>query len=68
MSFVDDDEIPPLLPNAFTDIVLLGVVDGCDDLGLPIPEIQKLLLVIRRMDDLKRFVEETQQFVLPLNS
>ena len=37
MGFVDDDEIPLLLPDAFSDILLLGVVDGRDDLSFPLP-------------------------------
>ena len=28
VGFVDDDEVPPLLPYALADIILLGVVDG----------------------------------------
>ena len=67
VGFVDDDEIPALPPDPFPDVVLLGVVDRRDDLGLALPEIQKLLLVVRGVDDLERLAEEAQQLVLPLN-
>ena len=67
VGFVDDDEVPPFVPYALADIVLLRVVDGCDDLALPLPEVQELLLVVGRVDDLKRLVEEAQHLVLPLN-
>ena len=67
MGFVDDDEIPRLLPHPLANIVLFAVVDGCDYLPLPLPEVQKLLLVVRGVNDLERFVEEAQQFVLPLD-
>jgi len=65
--FVDDDEIPRLLPHSRADFVLFGVVDGCDDLPLPLPEVQKLLPVVRGVNDPERLVEEAQQFVLPLD-
>src|SRR5690606_24911814 len=34
VSLVDDDEVPALLPDPLSDVVLLGVVYGGDDLGL----------------------------------
>ena len=67
VSLVEDDEVPPLLPDPFPYVVLLGVVDGRDDLGFPLPKIQELMLVVRRVDDLERLVEKAEQLVLPLN-
>ena len=67
VGFIDDDEVPPLLPDPFPDVVLLGVVDGRDHLGLPLPKIQKLMLVVGGVDDLERLVEKAEQLVLPLN-
>ena len=55
--FVDDDEIPALLPDALADVVLLGVVQRCDDLRRTLPRVDELLLVNRREDDLERFAE-----------
>ena len=37
VGLVDDDEVPMLLPYPLPDVVLLRVVDGGDDLCLPLP-------------------------------
>ena len=60
VGFVDNDEVPPLLPDAFSDIILLGVVDGRDDLGFSLPQIKKLLLVVCRVNDLERLIERSE--------
>ena len=66
VGLVDDDQVPALLPDALPYFLLLCVVDRRDDLGLALPEIEKLLLVVRGVDDLERLAEEAQQLVLPL--
>ena len=38
--FVDDDQVPALLPDALADIVLFRVVQRGDDLRFPLPEIR----------------------------
>lgn len=67
MGLVDDDQVPARLPDALPHAVLLGVVDRGDDLGLALPEVEKLLLVVPGMDDLERLAEEPEKLVLPLN-
>ena len=56
-----------MLPDPFAHALLLGVVDGGNDLRLTLPQVQKLLLVVRGVDDLERFVEEAEQLILPLD-
>src|SRR5437879_1677745 len=64
---VDDDEVPPLLPDPFPDVLLLGVVDGGDDLGVPLPGVDELLLVDGRKHHRELFAEPTLELVLPLD-
>ena len=67
MGLIDDDQIPVLLPDALADFVLLGVVQRGDDLGAPLPGIDKLLLVNGGKDDVERLAEPALHFVLPLD-
>ena len=67
VGLVNDDEVPALLPDALADVVLLGVVNGGDDLVGPLPGIGELLLVHGREDDVERLAEPAQHFVLPLD-
>jgi len=67
VSLVDDHEVPSLLPDPLANVVLLGVVQGGDDLRLALPEVEELLLVVARVDDLEALAEEADQLVLPLN-
>src|SRR5688572_4539796 len=64
---VNDYEVPTLLPDPLTNIVLLRVVQRCDNLRLSLPRVYELLLIVARMDDLETFTEETQELVLPLD-
>ena len=67
MGFVDDDEIPSLLPDALPDVVLLRVIQGSDDLRGPLPGIDELLLIHRGEDDVERLSEPFEEFILPLD-
>ena len=40
VGFVNDDEIPSLLPNPLPHRVLLGVVDGRDHLRFALPKVE----------------------------
>ena len=64
---VDDDEVPSFAQNALSDIVLFGVVERGDDLRRAMPGIDELLLIDGREDDVERFAEPAEQFVLPLD-
>src|ERR1039458_6290959 len=65
--FVNDDEVPTLLPDALSYIILFGVVEGGDYKRFPLPEVDELLLVVAGMNDLKRLAEEAHHLVLPLD-
>ena len=64
---VDDDQIPPLLPDALAHVVLFGIVKRGDDLVGTLPGIRKLLLVHRCENHIERLAEPAKHFVLPLN-
>src|ERR1039458_3698703 len=59
--FINDDEVPTLLPDALPHIILFGVVEGGDHERFPLPEVDELLLVVAGMNDLKRLAEETHR-------
>ena len=67
VGLVDDDEVPPLLPDTLAHVVLLGVVERGDDLGVSLPGVDELLLVDGGEDDVERLAEPAEQFVLPLD-
>src|SRR5262249_17834185 len=64
---VDDDEVPPLLPDALPHVLLLRVVEGGDHLCGALPRIDELLLVDCGEDDVEWLPEPTQELVLPLD-
>lgn len=66
VSFVDNHQIPALLPDPFPYLVLFGVIDGGDHLGRALPGIDQLLLIDGGEDHLEGFTEPAQQFVLLL--
>src|ERR1700730_13091225 len=57
VSFVNDNQIPALLPEAFADILLLGIVQRRDYLCGTLPRVYKLLLVNGGENDLELFAE-----------
>jgi hypothetical protein len=59
---IDDDQVPLLLPYPLAHIILLGIVERDDDLGLALPEIQKLLLVVPGVNNLKALAEKPQEY------
>src|SRR5262245_36516349 len=65
--FVNDDQIPSLLPDALAHVVLLGVVNRGDDEVFLRPRVDKALLVTRRINRLELLAEPAKHFVLPLN-
>src|ERR1035441_1593912 len=65
--FINDDQIPTLLPDALSYIILFGVVEGGNHQRFPLPEVDELLLVIAGMNDLERLAEEAHHLVLPLD-
>jgi hypothetical protein len=46
VGFVNDDEVPTLLPDALSYVLLFGVVEGGDYERFPLPEVDELLLVL----------------------
>jgi len=68
MGFVDDNEIPSLLPDTLAHVFLFGVIDGSDDLRRPLPWIGQLLLVNCRKDYVERLPKPSEHLILPLNS
>src|SRR5258708_5397603 len=64
---INDDEVPTLLPDSLSYIILFRVVKGCDHERFPLPEVDELLLVVARMNDLKRLAKEAHHLVLPLD-
>jgi hypothetical protein len=64
---VNDDDVPALLPDPLPHVVLLGIVDGTNHLGVTLPGIHQLLLVDRRKNEVERFPEPAEHFVLPLD-
>ncbi len=67
VGLVDDDQVPVLLPDPLADVILLGVVEGGDDLVASLPGVRQLLLVDGREDDVERLAEPALHFVLPLD-
>ena len=67
MRFINDDQIPPLLPNALSYIILFSIIKRSDYERFPLPEIDELLLVVSGVNDLERLAKEAHQFVLPLD-
>ena len=59
VSLVDDDEVPSLLPYTFTHVVLLRIVVRADHLRLALQQVQKLLLIVAGMDDLKGLTKKS---------
>src|SRR5438128_2333573 len=55
--FVNDDQVPSLLPHPLADILLFGVIQRRNHLCSTLPWVYELLLVNRRKDDLERFAE-----------
>ena len=56
-----------LLPDPLADVILLGVVQGGDDLVASLPRVRQLLLIDGREDDVERLAEPALHFVLPLD-
>lgn len=67
VGLVHNHQVPALLPDPLAHVGLLGVVDGADDLRLPLPGVDQLVLVVGGVDDLEGLFEETVELVLPLD-
>ena len=67
VGLVDDHEVPPFAPSPLADPILLGVIEGRDDVRGPVPGVDELLLVDRREDDVEGLAEPAEQLVLPLD-
>ena len=67
MRLVDDDQVPAFAPDAFADVVLLGVVERGDDLRGTVPGVDELVVVHGREEDVERLAEPAEQLVLPLD-
>ena len=67
VGLVQDDHVPALLPHPLAHGVLLGIVQRGDNLVLPLPEVDELLLVVAGVDNLETLTKEAQQLVLPLD-
>ena len=67
MRFIDDDEVPSLLPYALPHILLLGIVDGGYYLRSPLPRVRQLMLIDSGKNNVEGLAEPAKHLVLPLD-